>query len=144
MKKKHVLTDTQALSRINRQGGWTFWSLVFTLSVLAFSSYIAMQLVPIYNTNSNIKHAMKRSVEGVDVSVVGRSEIVSKISKQLLMDSSLSAINLKKDLKIKRSRTLFTVQVKYERRFSVVGNLDIVAKFNPTIECSFSGKCILK
>ena len=144
MKKKHVLTDAQSLSKINRQGGWTFWSLVFTLSVLAFFSYIAMQLVPIYNTNSNIKNAMKRSVEGVDVSIVGRSEIVSKISKQLLMDSSLSAINLKKDLKIKRSRTLFTVQVKYERRFSVVGNLDIVAKFNPTIECSFSGKCILK
>jgi hypothetical protein len=144
MKQKQTLNATKPLLNIKRQGGWTFWSLAFTLSVLAFFSYVGMQLVPIYTANGNIENAMERSVDGVNLRTVGRAEIIKKMDKQLYLDGSHKLLNYKEDLVITRSRSIFTLQVSYERRVPIVGNLSILAEFNPEVECSFTGQCLLK
>ncbi len=143
MKHNRKLNGTKPLLNIKRQGGWTFWSLAFTLSVLAFFGYVGMQLVPVYSLNGNIKNAMLRSVDGVNLAKVSRSEIINKMSRQLLMDSSQQALNYKNDLVIKRTRSLFTLQVSYERRIPIVANISIIAEFSPMVECSFSNQCTL-
>jgi len=129
---------------IKRQGGWTFWSLSFTLGVLAFFSYVGMQLVPVYSANSNIENAMKISVEGVDLRKVRRGQIIEKMRGQLYLDGTHKLLNFKDDLVIKRSRSLFTLQIAYERRVPIAGNISLVTSFNPTLECNFSGVCTKK
>ncbi|MFT6408142.1 MAG: hypothetical protein ACJAQ6_001558 [Arenicella sp.] len=141
MKSRRKSSVPQSLSSIKRQGGWTFWSLIFTLSVISFFSYVGMQLVPIYNTNSNVVNAMKLSLEKSDLRKVGRAQIITIMNKQLYLDGSHKLLNMKEDLVIKRSRSLFTMQVSYERRVPIVGNISIVTSFNPKIECNFSGNC---
>ena len=143
MKQKQEFNATKPLLNIKRQGGWTFWSLTFTLSVLAFFSYVAMQLVPIYTANGNIENAMERSVDGVNLRTVGRAEIIKKMDKQLYLDGSHKLLNYKTDLVIKRSRSMFTLQVNYERRVPIVGNISILVEFGPVVECSFTGQCLL-
>jgi len=132
------------LMNIKRQGGWTFWSLTFTLGTLGFFAYIGMQLVPIYTVNGNIENAMQISIDGVNLRSVGRAEIIKKMDKQLYLDGSHKLLNYKEDLVIKRSSSLFTLQINYERRVPIVGNLSIIADFNPIVECSFTGQCLLK
>jgi hypothetical protein len=144
MKQIRKLSATKPLTNIKRQGGWTFWSLTFTLGVLAFFSYVGMQLVPIYTANGNIENAMERSIEGVNLRSVGRAEIIKKMDKQLYLDGSHKLLNYKEDLVIKRSRSVFTLQVSYERRVPIVGNVSILAEFSPVVECSFTGQCLLK
>lgn len=129
------------MANIKRQGGWSFWSLVFTLTVVVFFSYVGMQLVPIYSDNSNIENAMERSIDGADLRKIGRAQIIKKMNQQLYLDGSHTLLNFKQDLIIKRSRKLFTLQVIYERRVPIVGNIDILVSFSPKFECSLSGKC---
>jgi hypothetical protein len=103
-----------------------------------------MHWEPIYTVNGNIENAMQRSIDGVNLRSVGRAEIIKKMDKQLYLDGSHKLLNYKEDLVIKRSRSLFTLQVNYERRVPIVGNLSIIADFNPMVECSFTGQCLLK
>ncbi len=141
MNTQSVHYYSKPLSNIKRQGGWTFWSLMFTLSVLSFFSYVGMQLVPIYSSNSNVVNAMELSVEGANLRSVGRSQIISAMNKQLYLDGSHKLLNFKEDLVVKRSRKLLTVQVNYDRQVPLFGNISILASFSPKVECNFSGKC---
>ncbi len=144
MKTKPEFIKIKSFTNINRQGGWTFWSLTFTLGVLAFFSYVGMQLVPIYSANNNIENAMERSVEDADLRKVGRAQIIKKMDQQLYLDGSHKLLNYKEDLELKRSRNKLTLQVTYERRVPIAGNIGIVVSFDPIVECSLSGKCVKK
>lgn len=144
MKTKPEFIKIKSFTNINRQGGWTFWSLIFTLGVLAFFSYIGMQLVPVYSANNNIENAMVQSVEGADLRTIGRGQIITKMNKQLYLDGTYELLDYKKDLDVKRSRNKFTLQIKYERRVPVAGNINIVVSFDPIVECDLSGKCVKK
>lgn len=132
------------LKNIRRQGGWTFWSLSFTLGVLAFFSYIGMQLVPIYSTNSNIHNAMSVSLDNANVQRITRAEIIRKMDKQLYLDGSHELLNYNEDLDVKRSRSQLIVKVTYQRKIPIVSNIDLVVSFAPIVECSFNGKCTKK
>jgi len=141
MNNKPEFSSNTPFSIISRQGGWTFWSLTFTLSVISFFSYIGMQLVPIYSSNANIENAMERSVEGANLKTVGRAQIIKKMNQQLYLDGSHKLLNYKEDLKIKRSRSKFTLQVAYERKVPILSNINLVVSFDPMLECDFTGRC---
>ena len=144
MKTKPEFINLKPLTNIKRQGGWTFWSLTFTLSVIAFFSFIGMQLVPIYSANANIQNAMELSVEGADLRTIGRAAIIRDMNKQLYLDGTNELLDYKEDLDVKRSRDKFTLQVTYERRFQVVGNINVMVSFDPIVECDLSGSCSKK
>jgi len=144
MKITSTFRTAKPLVNINHQGGWTFWSLTFTLGVLAFFSYIGMQLVPIYSTNGNIHNAMDVSLDDANLKTIGRAEIIRKMDKQLYLDGSHELLNYKEDLDVKRSRSLLTLKVTYERKVPIAGNINLVVSFTPIVECDFSGKCTKK
>ncbi len=131
----------KSLPNISRQAGWTFWSLAFTLGVLSFFAYIGMQLVPIYSTNSSVEKAMQQSLEGQNLKTVRRADILLKMSRQLLLDGSQQAVNFKKDLVMQRTRSLFILEVEYQRIVPVFGNISVLVTFHPRFECSFDGAC---
>ena len=115
---------------ISRQQGWTFWSLLFVMTVVLFFSYVGMQLVPIYASNENVKKAMTQSMDGVDLRAVNRAYIIRKMDAQLYLDGSHKLLNYKTDLKIKRSREEITVETIYQREVPLFFNLFLVVKFN--------------
>lgn len=141
MNKTPSNSAIKSLPNISRQAGWTFWSLAFTLGVLAFFAYVGMQLVPIYSTNSNIENAMERSLEEQNLKTVRRSDILLKISRQLLLDGSQRAVNLKKDLTMQRTRSLFILEVNYQRTVPLFANISVLVDFYPRFECTFDGAC---
>jgi len=136
-----VNNKMKPFSDMTRQGGWTFWSLGFTLLVFGFFAYVFMQLVPVYATNANIEKAMQGSVEGVDIRKVRRNDISFAISKQLALDGTQAAVDLRKGLVVKRTRDMLTIDVAYEPTIHLFFNISILATFNPRLECDFSGQC---
>ena len=144
MKTKSNHSNAKLLINIRRQGGWSFWSMIFTLSVVVFFSYIGMQLVPIYSGNSNIENAMERSVDGSDLRKVGRAQIIKKMNQQLYLDGSHELLDYKTDLVIKRTRSLLTIQTVYDREVPIAANMKLVVSFDNLLECELSGKCIKK
>ena len=100
-----------------------------------------MQLVPIYSTNSSIEKAMSQSLEGQNLKTVRRSDILSKMSRQLLLDSNQKAVNFKKELEMQRTRSLFILELEYQRTVPLFANISVLVDFHPRYECSFDGSC---
>ena len=144
MKVRSSYSTVKSPDNIKRQGGWTFWSLTFTLSVVIFFSYIGMQLVPIYSSNSSIENAMERSVDGADLRKISRAQIIKKMNAQLYLDGSQKLLDYKNDLVISRKGSLVTLQVSYQRKVPIITNVDLVVSFKPKLECTLSGKCTKK
>ncbi len=117
-------------SNIKHQDGWTFWSLMFVMSVILFFAYVGMQLVPIYAANENVKNAMMRSIEDEKLSKLNRAVIIRKMNAQLYLDGSHKLLNYKTDLKVKRSRKLFIIETHYRREIPLFFNLSLMATFD--------------
>ena len=118
------------MQQIKTQQGWTFWSLLFVMSVILFFSYVGMQLVPVYAANDNVKNAMVRSLEDSDLRKINRSQIIRKMDAQLYLDGSHKLLNYKTDLKVKRSRRQFILETQYEREIPLFYNLFVLVKFD--------------
>jgi len=123
-------------SNIKHQDGWTFWSLMFVMSVILFFTYVGMQLVPIYAANENVKNAMMRSIDGEKLSKLNRAVIIRKMNAQLYLDGSHKLLNYKTDLKVKRSRKLFIIETHYRREIPLFFNLTLMATFDNVEERS--------
>ncbi len=126
---------------ISSQAGWTMWSMLFVMSVLFVVAYVAIQLVPIFSANENVKNAMRQSVEDKDLSKISRNQIIRGMQDQLYLDGSHELLDYKKDLNMARNRNKFLLEVKYEREVPLVANLVLIARFNPKVECELNGRC---
>jgi hypothetical protein len=130
------------LPKFKKQQGWTFWSLLFTASVVIFFGYVGMQLVPVYASNNNIKNAMMLSIEGSDLRKINRASIIKKIKQQLYLDGTHDLIDYKNELKIKRTRSRFVLEADYDQKIPLFANINILVEFNPTVDCDLSGRCL--
>jgi len=117
------------LSNIQRQDGWTMWSLSFVLGVIVLFAYIGLQLFPVYTSNSNVKNAMKIAMDNLDKNNVNRASVIKSIDTQLYLDGSSTLLNYNEDLKIERTRRELIIKINYERRIPLFFNLSLVASF---------------
>jgi len=100
-----------------------------------------MQLVPVYSANENVKNAMMRSLDDVDLRTITRSKVIRKIDDQLYLDGSHGLLDYKTDIKMSRNRNTFTLIADYAREIPLFFNLSVKAKFDTTIECDLDGNC---
>lgn len=119
---------------IKSQKGWTFWSLLFTLGVILFVAYIAMQLVPVYTNNSSVTSAMNQTLDEVDLYKATRRGIIIKMRDQLYVDGNDDLLNYKTDLKVKRSKTDFVLSTTYDREIPLFFNISMLVKFDNVVE----------
>lgn len=136
------MSETQLVNikHINRQKGWTFWSLLFVMCVILFFAYVGMQLVPVYSANENVRNAMVRSIDDTDLRKVNRAYIIRKLDAQLYLDGSHELLDYKTDLKVKRSRKKLIVQTAYNREIPLFFNIFILVKFDNLEERELSGQ----
>lgn len=123
-----------------RQGGWTFWSLLFVMAVILFFSYVGMQLVPVYAVNENVKNAMRISIQNSDLRRVTRNELIRKMDAQLYLDGSHQVLNYRTDIKVKRSQSKFIMETNYRREIPLFLNLSLVASFSNVEERDLTEK----
>ncbi len=110
-----------------KQSGMTLTSFLMVLAVVGFGLYIGMKLLPMYQEYYAVKSAMK-SLAAESTGDVDPSRAMESLFKRLDMNYSES---VKRDnVKFERIDGGWRMNVNYEVRRNMIGNLDIVGKFS--------------
>jgi hypothetical protein len=121
------------------QRGMTLLSFVIVLAVVGFAAYIGMKLFPMYSEFYSVKQALKRLQNEPGIA----NQDPSKIKDMLFRNFDISYVDSVKPENVKLERAENTVgwkiDVEYEVRKPLVGNLDIVGKFHDTQMLSNAG-----
>ena len=132
-KNTHMDERMQTMN-IHKQGGMTLIGFVFVLSFVIFISFIGMKIAPIYMEYYSVVSAMNGVASERGSANLSPYDIRVKVLNRLYV--SYSAENVKEQhIKLFRSNGV-NLRIAYEVRKPVIGNLDVVAKFDKTVRLS--------
>jgi hypothetical protein len=120
-----------------QQRGITLLGLLMVLMIFGFFAFIAMRLFPVYSENHSVTSAMK--------SLQGEPGIATKTPEEirLMLDRkfNIGYVDSVKpqNIKVTRSGTGYTLNIKYEVRKPMAYNIDFVATFDKTVELARQG-----
>jgi hypothetical protein len=119
--------------KMHRQKGLTLISFIIVLSMAIFVAFIGMRIGPIYMEYYSVVSAMNGVASERGSANLSPFDIRVKVLNRLYV--SYSSDNVKeRNIKIKRSsRNGTQLQIAYEVRKPVIGNLDVVAKFDRSV-----------
>jgi hypothetical protein len=116
----------------NKQRGLTMISWLVILVVLGFMVMIGIKITPVY-----LEHfAIKKSLQSLkDEPLISRKP-VTEIRKLFFRRLDINSIRhlTKENVTIKRAGGVTSINVKYEERRPVMGNLSLVMTFDDSIE----------
>ena len=111
-----------------KQKGMTLLGFVIVLAVVGFFAYVAMRLFPMYSEYYSVRSAMKGLANEPGIATQDPARIHDLFFRRLYISYSE---NVKKEhVKLRRVDNGWEMNVEYEVRRPLVGNLDVVGKFN--------------
>lgn len=111
----------------NKQIGSSMYATMFIILVLIFVAVTAMKLWAPYFDDMAVKTALKNIAEEEPTRTMGPKDIRSSLNKRLQVNS----VTLDKDeIIIKKEDGEVTIDIIYERRIPLYGNIDAVLSFN--------------
>ena len=119
--------------RVHRkQGGLTLIGFLIVLSMVIFVAFIGMKIVPIYMEYYSVVSAMNGVASERGSARLSPYDIRVRVLNRLYV--SYSAENVKEQhIKLTRGNGV-NLRIAYEVRKPVIGNLDVVAKFDRTVK----------
>lgn len=112
---------------ISKQRGLTMISWIVVIVFLLFQGVIAMNVLPVYMTDSSVKTIMKELPNDVSARGSTVSELRILVIKRLSMNSIYS---IKSDrVQVKKGRGENIVTIEYEPRGKLIGNLEYIVSF---------------
>ncbi len=115
-----------------RQQGMTFIGVVIVLGLIAFFVLVALKLIPLYLENFKIVSSLQSLKSEAELGSKSAPEIMTLLSRRLDINDVRRLTP--KDIEIKAGSGRALVRIKYEARESFIGNVDIVAKFDDSVE----------
>lgn len=117
---------------IRKQKGLTLIGFVIVLSFVLFMAFIGMKIGPIYMEYYSVVSAMNGVASERGSARLSPFDIRVKVLNRLYV--SYSAENVKENnIKITRGNGV-NLRIAYEVRKPVIGNLDVVAKFDRSVK----------
>ena len=131
------VSGENAMKTMNTQRGMTLTSFLAVLIVVGFFLYIGMKLFPMYQEYYAVRSAMKSLAKEPGVGSMEPARIQDLFFKRLYINYSenVKPANVKFD----RRDNGWTLKVNYEVRRPLVGNLDVVGKFDSSQDLTRSG-----
>lgn len=120
--------------KIQKQSGMSLIGFVLVLAMVIFVSYLGMKIVPIYMEYYSVVNAMDGVAAERGSANLSPYDVRVKILNRLYVSYSENV----KESHIKLSRTMggMNLRIAYEVRTPVMGNLDVVAKFDRSVKLS--------
>ena len=120
--------------KIKKQSGMSLIGFVFVLAMVIFISYLGMRIVPMYMEYYSVVNAMDGVAAERGSANLSPYDIRVKILNRLYVSYSENV----KESHIKLNRTIggMNLRIAYEVRTPVMGNLDVVAKFDRSVQLS--------
>lgn len=114
-----------------KQGGLTLIGFLIVLSIVIFVAFIGMKIGPIYMGYFSVVSAMDGVASERGSANLSPYDIRVKVYNRLYV--SQTSPNLKdNNIKVMRANGV-NLRIAYEVRKPVIGNLDVVAKFDRTV-----------
>ena len=113
------------------QRGMTAIGWVLVLMLIGFVTMIVLKLVPIYLDGFNVTSV----VEGLETERGIGTKPPGEIQKLILRRMDVNMVDgvTKDDIYITRGKGNLTIEVDYEVREKLFGNLDVVVSFNKSV-----------
>jgi len=120
--------------KIKKQSGMSLIGFIFVLAMVIFISYLGMRIVPMYMEYYSVVNAMDGVAAERGSANLSPYDVRVKILNRLYVSYSENV----KESHIKLNRTIggMNLRIAYEVRTPVMGNLDVVAKFDRTVQLS--------
>ena len=128
--KKSITTPSKTASMntpMNRQKGLTMISWLVVIVFLLFQGVIAMNVLPVYITDSSVKKMMEELPNDVKARGSSPSGLKTLVAKRLSMNSVYSI--KAESIKVQKGRGENIVTIEYEPRGKLVGNLEYIVSF---------------
>jgi hypothetical protein len=126
---------------INRVGapgrGITLIGFLIVLAVAGFFAFMAMKLIPIYQEYMSVVKAMDALKSEAGIGTRSPPQIRDLLSRRF--DISYVDSVKPENIKLTRDGEGYAMQIKYEVRKPFMYNIDIVVKFDRTVELKRSG-----
>lgn len=122
---------------IQKQRGMTLTSFLMVLIVVAFAIYIGMKLIPMYQEYYSVRSALKGLANEPGSADMDPSRIQDMFFKR--MDINYSDHVKPQDVKFERIDGGWRMNVNYEVRRELIGNLDVVGKFDTSQDLTRRG-----
>ena len=116
----------------NKQKGLTGISIMAILIVIAFGSVIFFKIMPIYFDAFKVGDVVSSLKEERGLGDKGNREITTMILKRL--DVNMVTDVTKEDIIIEKTKNDVYIDVEYEVRKPMFGNLDVVVSFKKSVE----------
>ncbi|MDY0954391.1 MAG: DUF4845 domain-containing protein [Stenotrophomonas rhizophila] len=125
------------MKTMNTQRGMTLTSFLAVLIVVAFGLYVGMKLFPMYQEYYSVRSAMKSLAKEPGVGNMEPARVQDLFFKRLYINYSenVKPANVKFD----RIDGGWNMKVNYEVRRELIGNLDVVGKFDTNQELTRAG-----
>jgi hypothetical protein len=125
------------MKTMKTQRGMTLTSFLVVAAVVGFALYVGMKLFPMYQEYYSVKAALKGVSQEPGVAGMEPGQVQQMFFRRLYINYSE---NVKpENVKMKRINGGWDMQVNYEVRRELIGNLDVVGKFETNQELTFSG-----
>jgi len=119
------------------QGGFTLIGFIIVLGVVGVFAYCGMKLFPMYSEFHSVKQALKGLAAEPGIATKDPARVKDLLFRRLYVSY---AENVKpNNVEIKRDGNGYNITVKYEVRRSLIGNLDVVGKFEASEDLTRGG-----
>ncbi len=119
------------------QSGMTLIAFIIVLGVVGLFAYVGMKLIPMYSEYYAVKQALKGLQAEPGIANRDPGKIQDLFFRRLYISY---AENVKpNNVKITRDGKGYVVTVSYEVRRELIGNLDVVGKFDASEDLLRSG-----
>jgi len=117
--------------QIQKQNGLTLISFIFVLAFVLFVAFLGMKIGPIYMETWSVVSAMNGVAKERGSANYSPYDVRVKVLNRLYV--SYTADNVKeKHIKLTRSNGVH-LRIAYEVRKPIIGNLDVVVKFDRSV-----------
>lgn len=118
--------------KMQKQSGMSLIGFIIVLALVIFISYLGMRIVPIYLEYYSVVNAMDGVAAERGSARLSPFDIRVKILNRLYVSYSE---NVKEShIKLTRTSAGVDLRIAYEVRTPVLGNLDVIAKFDRSVK----------
>jgi len=117
---------------VRKPHGMTLMSFVMVLIVVGFFALVVMKLFPMYSENFNLKGVMKEYAAQPNSASIPPAQMHTDLNRRFGI-AYVSSVK-KEHIKIVREGGVSKLNIAYEVRVPLFGNLDVVGKFDNTVD----------
>lgn len=117
---------------VRKQKGMSLIGFLIVLSMVVCFVYLGMRVVPIYMEFYSVRNAMEGIAAESGSANYSQFVVKDKMLNRLFISYSGGNVGLE-NIRVVRNNGVF-LEVKYEVRRPIIGNLDVIADFNERVQ----------